>query len=591
LNRVGFLAGLRRRWWVVASSVLVGVVAAGVIDARAPQKRAGDDATYRATAVLLAQGTTADDAILNLDALSTLATVGEVPERAAAALKYPGSPLLLADEIDVATADPKEGGDTGVLTITATAPSAKSAEDIANTFAAGLVTFVQGQLAQAGQGELQRMEAQIERLRVEVTALEALMPKAPGVLPSPALAQQQQAKLAEYGQLIGTYEELKSAPAGALKVLQAARANKTPPAGGIKVPTTTKGRVALGGLLGLLCGLGMVFVLERFDTRMRTKEEAEEAFGAPVLGEIPRMSRAKRRRIAAAVDPVSQNAEAFRMLATQMNGLVALKAANEAVVKPGEGSFLRMASRSRSATIGGDRSLPAPSPAEGQAGRLILVTSSAPSEGKTTLAANLAVTLAERGQTVLVLSCDLRRPRVHELLGTGNHLPGIIDILRSPKGQGPTLAEVTLRTPFKGVSFVPAGISSKGVAELFGTVRMRELLNEARAAADVVVIDSAPLLVASDSTLLLSDVDEVLVVARSGRTTAKVAARTAELLKRLDAPITGVAFNSSGQVLGYYHRYRGYYGESEGQRPTDGEGLAGGTAGAGPSGASREGVA
>jgi Mrp family chromosome partitioning ATPase len=107
----------------------------------------------------------------------------------------------------------------------------------------------------------------------------------------------------------------------------------------------------------------------------------------------------------------------------------------------------------------------------------------------------------------------------------------------------------------------------------------------------VVVIDSAPLLVASDSTLLLSDVDEVLVVARSGRTTAKVAARTAELLKRLDAPITGVAFNSSGQVLGYYHRYRGYYGESESQRPTDGEDLAGGTAGAGPSGASREGVA
>ncbi len=182
---------------------------------------------------------------------------------------------------------------------------------------------------------------------------------------------------------------------------------------------------------------------------------------------------------------------------------------------------------------------------------MILVTSPAPGDGKTTTVANLAATMAEAGRRVLVLGCDFRRPEIHTYFGVSTS-PGIADVLTGFGDQ--RLEDVVRATGIPGISIAPSGSKLRS----FGDVAAagRDLVEQARSLADIVIIDTAPLLATNDASELIPACDAVVVVARMGKTTSDGARRTRFLLERLGAPVAGVVVVGVAEAD---NRYASYY--------------------------------
>lgn len=285
--------------------------------------------------------------------------------------------------------------------------------------------------------------------------------------------------------------------------------------GGFVVPPGRGPRTAIGAALGLLTGLALALVLDRLDSRLRSRKEIHDALGMPIIAEVPRPSRAQRGRgpIAVMQDPLSAYADGYRAARTAL-----VHTATQQV--PGEYTARRSAGARR---------------ADPSAAQLVLVTSAHASEGKTTSVANLAASFAETGQRVLVLDADLRSPDTHNLFDVPQGA-GISDYLSDP---GVTDLEALVRpTSVPGVRIVTAGTRLSNPASLAS--RLGTLLTEARGMADVVLVDTAPLLEASDVFDVLPMVDTVLLVVRSGRLTEPAGNRVAELLGRFRVPVSGV---------------------------------------------------
>jgi capsular exopolysaccharide synthesis family protein len=183
---------------------------------------------------------------------------------------------------------------------------------------------------------------------------------------------------------------------------------------------------------------------------------------------------------------------------------------------------------------------------------VVLVTSAQAGEGKTTSVANLAASFAETGQSILVLDADLRSPDLHLLFDVPQGA-GISDFLYDPSST--RLSALTRPTSVAGVKIITAGTQLSHPASL--ATRMGVLVEEARKIADVVLIDTSPLLAASDVFDLLPLVDTLLFVVRSGRITESAGQRVSELLGRFHVPVTGAILlgtpskRSDGYGYGY----------------------------------------
>jgi capsular exopolysaccharide synthesis family protein len=181
--------------------------------------------------------------------------------------------------------------------------------------------------------------------------------------------------------------------------------------------------------------------------------------------------------------------------------------------------------------------------------KTILVTSSEARDGKTTVAANLAVAHAEAGDRVLVVSCDLRRPSIHRVFGVPEE-PGLVDLLQSMNSDLGSESAFDM-APFLEpcsvvrVAVLPSGITPQQPGELLGSVTMHRLLGRLRRVTDVIILDCAPLVVASDVVPLLPQVDGVVLVARAGKTRRDVGANAAALLERMGAKQVGVVLSDA----------------------------------------------
>lgn len=400
MNPMEYVRALRRRWPIVASVVAIALVAGWFVSSGDPtgpsSSRRGQ--LYKGTVIMLSTDGN-NDRLSDLETLAKLTTVGDVPIRAAKALNHSGSPLALAESIE-AKADSK----TGLLTITATSKNPDEAKRLADTFAKELVGFVTEQR----QKFAAPLAQQAEKLKGELAALDARIIRVPSE--AAILRPQRDAKAREYASVLQRYQQAASADsaAGIPQIIQ--EASPQPAAKGseraLKAPVSRTNRMLLALVLGLLGGATAALVLDRFDTRIRTKQAAEEHFGLPVLGEIPPIPWHKRGRsqIVAATDPLSPAAEAFRVLAAQMNRWSSLK------LTQGDNGYH---------DNGYHHNGTGPK-------RTILVTSPAPSEGKTTVVANLAATFAELGHNVLVLSCDFRRPKIHRFFGASKDRKSVV---------------------------------------------------------------------------------------------------------------------------------------------------------------------
>ena len=266
-------------------------------------------------------------------------------------------------------------------------------------------------------------------------------------------------------------------------------------------------------IAGLVLGLAAMLLFEYFTDVIYTPEELRKATGLPYLGGIARHKRMRgsgTAQVLVFAHPERLAAESYRMLRTNLQ------------------------------MIGTD-----------QHPRSLVITSPSRGDGKSDIAANLAVALAQIGKRVILIDANLRRPRIGALFG----LPeggGLSSLLNTSQAIEPRpIAEIP------GLSVLPAGSPAPNSADILGSERMSQLLQEFQARADVIVIDSAPLLY-SDALALAPQVDGVLLVANSGVTGRENTINAVESLRLVDAHLLGTVLNrvKAGPAYSYYRSRR-----------------------------------
>ena len=191
--------------------------------------------------------------------------------------------------------------------------------------------------------------------------------------------------------------------------------------------------------------------------------------------------------------------------------------------------------------------------------RTICVTSSGPGEGKSTTISNLAETFAQAGKRVVIIDCDLRKPRIHKIfnlsntMGMTNLLVGQVDIQSVEQKAGSDLTVIT------------SGPIPPNPSELLGSTMMKNLLNEFKKQYDIVLIDAPPVGIVTDAAILSTIVDGTILVVASGRTEIDGAKRAKQLLENVGARILGVAMTMIPvSKKGYYgYQYNSYYSNED----------------------------
>jgi len=275
----------------------------------------------------------------------------------------------------------------------------------------------------------------------------------------------------------------------------------------------------IGFALGLVLGLGIALLAEYLDTTIKSAEEAQELYGAPVLGTIPtvQFKAGETRRLTIVQDPGSRGAEAYRGLRNSIDYVNF-----EHVIKT------------------------------------VLVTSAAPGEGKSTVSANLAASLAMAGAKVVLINCDFRRPTTDEFFDVNNQL-GLSDVLAGRISLQSALQE----TGDENLRVLTPGKMPPNPSELLGSEKMTALIETIKADADWIIVDSPPLLAVADAAASARWTDGVLVVTRAGVSTHPAAANARDILERVGARILGVVvwgLDESRAGRAGYGGYGGYYG-------------------------------
>jgi len=278
-------------------------------------------------------------------------------------------------------------------------------------------------------------------------------------------------------------------------------------------------------IAALLLAAGLAWVLEFLDDSVKTREDFDRLVRLPFLGYVPHLKEEEGRSrdlVVARGRTGSPEVESFRALRTGVQ-------------------FSRP-----------DREV-----------RTVLVTSAGAGEGKTTVSVNLAAAFAGGKGRVLLVDADLRRARVHTAIGVDN-ARGLTHVL---VGEA-TLADTVQRSVVEGLDVLSSGPIPPNPAEVLGSERMQELLREAAAKYDRVVVDSPPLVAVTDPALLAKYVDAVFLVISIGKTSIRTIQRARETLATVGAAIHGAVLNNADvKVSGYYQSYGGYgYGYGYGER-------------------------
>jgi Mrp family chromosome partitioning ATPase/capsular polysaccharide biosynthesis protein len=601
MELVNYLRIVRRRWRLVAVFVIFGVAAGIGSSLFAGGSVKGPGPTY-----YLAKHTLSSSAgTANLSRDAALCTEGEVPKRVATKLGL-DNPQSLAGKI---TCEPHP--ETNLLYIAAADNDAKRSVLLADSFAEQLVAYLRDVGEQLKQTKIDSINKNIDNLRSEYATTKtdeetttdptqkkldgqrltdlakkindltdqknnaASEPAATEALTTLSTAEAVPISQNAYDLLLNGGDTSKNAGKVGSPTQNATRQSQIDAAIKSGNPISLPSRVGLGAALGLVLGFALSIVLDRVDPRIRTKFEAEEAFGWPVIGEIPPLTRRERQQLTvfAYDEPRSRAAESYRVLrsavlfaqvgddmldtedvhpifafkagdALAADAVVEETAADEAPVVPDDPAAIGDLAGPVRAGLSG----PAPEKPRGQ---VIMVTSPGPSEGKTTTAANLAAILAETGRSVLVVNCDFRRPRIHLHLDAPNEPRQVVD---------------TKISNVKLVSQVLDNANDANPAMVLQT--QRQVIRNAREMFDIVLLDTAPLLTTNDATDVLSVADQVVIVVKSGKTHKQAADRAAELLERRNGPVLGVILVGATDVptSRYY-----YYGDSpEGEEPEPG---------------------
>ena len=318
----------------------------------------------------------------------------------------------------------------------------------------------------------------------------------------------------------------------------------------IPVGPNRRNNMILSIVVGLLAGVGVTLILQFLDQSIHTPEQAEKL--GMLLTTIPVIEtydETVRDKAATSVKVIEGPDAEYKKIASHLVTHLDPKSAVSEAYRS-----LRTAILFSSAGSAKEN---------GSAGKVYVITSSSPKEGKSTTIANLAITLGQGGQKTLLIDADLRRPVIHSVFGY-NKEPGITNYLVGRAN----VEEITRITPIPNLSVITSGTIPPNPSELLGSPRMREFLEQMREKYDMILFDSPPVMAVTDAQVLSQHADGVIVVLAAGQTQIELAKRTKQALLKVDAPIIGYVLNNFDVTKTYgsyykYYRYYNYYYESK----------------------------
>lgn len=505
-----YLAVLRRRRWIVILCALLVPFAAVALSLR-------EETLYEASADVLLTRQDVNSSLTGIEDptqgsdperyASTQASVAAVPEVAGRVLKSTGTPGDPHDLLENTSVSPKNNAD--LLEFAVTDPDPARASALTTAYAREFTDY---------RRELDSLSLDRSRRQVEARL----------------------ARLRARGEIeTGLYDELedKNDEIRGLQSLQNASAVLVRPAGDARKVQPKPVRNGLIGLvLGLALGIGLAFLRDALDTRLRSAEDVGEDLGLPLLARVARPPRALRQedRLVMFAEPHGPHAEAFRVLRTNLD-------------------FVNLE----------------------RGARVIMVTSAVEAEGKSTTAANLAIALARAGRRVMLVDLDLRRPYLQNFFAV-EPTPGLTDVALGHADLDEAISHVAL-TPggehdgghetngHSGVDGVlqvlPSGPLPPNAGDFVNSRALVNILSDLRDRADIVLIDSPPLLSVGDALALSAHVDGLILVTRLGvirkRTLQDLeAALEASPGAKLGFVLCGADEEDRPEDAGYYYHRR-----------------------------------
>ena len=478
----------RRKWIIILTTIGMTLIAAILTYLATPQY-------ISSTTLRVATVTNIDYTQLLMNTYARIATSGTVKSELTQRLELVDPPVVSVDLVP----------GTELMIITAEATDPALAQAVANTSAEILAAQSREIYSGSGQTTTEILAAQLAQAEQELAAArtqyDQLLASSPrDETAIDAVNQSIALKERTYATLIDQYESA--------RVNEALLANSVSVVEPAYLPThPSKPRVllnmVLGVMSGLILGLILAFVAENLDTKLYTTEQVEAATQARTVGKIPASN--DDLQIARISNGHYPQLEAFRRLRTN---LLPLDMANDSVIA--------------------------------------MVTSAQRAEGKSTVAANLAVTIAQSGRRVIIVDCDMRLPTVHKVFGLPNKR-GLTSVLTKEV----SLEEAIVDTSFPRLNALTSGPLPPNPTELLGSPQMASLLKDLGEGFDVVLLDTPALLSVADAAVLAPVVDRIVWVVALAQTRRDDAQTVRRQLMTVDGETIVVVINRAGSDSDY----------------------------------------
>ncbi len=502
----------RRWWWILVVCPVVAALAAYLVSSAMTP-------IYQAKATLLVQQSQTpgqqnyQDLLASQQQTTTyakLVTTRPILAEAATKLGLSG-PEAISGDVSVSSVS-----NTQLVTVSVSDPNPKRAADIANTVSTVFIEqtkakqeAITGNSLTEIQNNLDQAKKQVDDTEAQISQLRAT-PSASNQDRITSLQQQLSQYQSTYGSLLQAQQQMSiaSSQVGAqISVAEEAVAPSVPVSPRVKLNT------ALGGVLGLMLAVGMVALLGYLDNTVKTSDDVRLLYGAGAIGAVPATANLSTDIILN--HPRNAATEGFRALRTNLQFATAEKDIHT-----------------------------------------LAITSNRPGDGKTTLAASLALVVAQGGQSVVLIDADLRKPRVHRQFKGLQNRVGLTNALRGTHDDPHDLLQ---ETGIPNLRVMTSGPLPSNPPDTLYSPALHKLIEDLKQEADLILFDTPPLAV-SDPFIVAGAVDGMLLVAWSGRTRRNEISSALERIGLSGTPVIGIILNRVDlQGEGYYYYYRSYY--------------------------------
>lgn len=550
-NLMDYINPLRRWWWLVLASTLVATASMTVASLFEPTQYSSR-ATVMIGASIRNPNPNSGELYLAQQLVTTyvdLVQRASVREPAMAALgmnwlpqysarQVPGTQLM---EINVIDTDPLRAQAVGQALIDQLiALSPEGAQEQKRA------AFIEQEL-DALQASITETKAEIERRQSELANMFSARQIAEAQNQINALQSKLSSLQTNFTALLSTTQK------GAVNTITIIE----PPAPGVPTPSNWLFKLLTAAAIGFMLAAGGAYLIEYLDKSLKNSDEVQQRLGLATLGAVPEIepdkaqSKRKQRRKRQPGKGSQSNGSATHGVTRRLPSATVSTEINPSLVmlqdnqSPAAEAFRVLRTNIQFAAVA-------------HPVRSLVVSSALPAEGKSLITANLAIAAAQAGNRVVILDCDLHRPRQHHIFGLGNGL-GVTTALLGMEGV--TLEQFMQPGPLPNLRVMTSGPLPPNAAELLGSDRMHNLIAAIGEQADLIVIDSPPASVLADTAVLSRQADGVLLVLHAGRTDRDVVKRTVAALQQVQAHIVGVVLNrmpTRGHGYYYYHYYYNY---------------------------------